>query len=102
MPRAYFVLLKIVTIQKDVRFRIVSGKMGYQFESDDPSFAEHRGKYVEEISDDTGKYVEEISDGTKDISLAKWSWEAGKTYSVRLTKNIILRSRISCEFLVWF
>jgi len=74
--------------------------MGYQFESDDQSLAEHSGKYVKEISDDTEEYFEEISDGTKDI--AQWSWAAGTTYLVRLTTNTILRSRISCEFLVWF
>ena len=89
MPRAYFVLLKIVEIQPDVKFTIVPGEMGYHFESDDPaSLAEHSGRYVKEISDDTGKYVEEISDGTQDIELAEWSWKAGTTYLVRLTKNI--------------
>ena len=58
MPRAYFVLLKIVEIQPDVIFTIVPGEMGYQFESDDQSLAEH-----------SGKYVEGISEGAQDIDL---------------------------------
>ena len=44
-------MLKIVEIQPDVIFTIVPGEMGYQFESDDQSLAEHSGKYVEGISE---------------------------------------------------
>ena len=78
MPRAYFVLLKIVKIQPGVKFKIVQDKVGYRFESNVPSLAKH-----------IGKYVEEISHGAQVIKLAEWSWKATKNYAVRLTKNII-------------
>ena len=75
-------------IPRDVEFKIEAER---HFKSDNPSLSEHNGKYVKGISE-----------GAQDIELDEWRWESGKNYVVRLTKNIILRSRISCEFLVWF
>ena len=50
-----------------------------------------------------GKPVIGISqDGIEIDVVPNWKSESSKNYVVRLTKNIILRSRISCEFLVWF
>ena len=55
------------------------------------------------ISEHDGKHVMGISQGEEDIDIAPdWESSAGETYDVRLTKSIIFRSRISCEFLVWF
>ena len=79
-------MLKIVSVPRDVRFTIDAES---HFKSVNPSLSEHNGKYVKEILE-----------GRQDIELDEWRWESGKNYVVRLTKNIILRSRMSCEFLV--
>ena len=92
MPCAYFVLFKIVSIPSDCMFKIDA-------EGNFQSLSE--GCLSVSIHD--GKRVMGISQGEKDIAIApEWGSESGKNYVVRLTKNIILRPRISYEFLVWF
>ena len=102
MPCAYFVLLKIVSIPSDCVFKIdAQGK----FKSLSEAVSMHNEQLVP-VSMHNGELVLGISQGEEHIPiLCGWTSERvdiGKNYAVRLTKNINLRWRISCEFLVRF